>query len=97
MYLCICGPRIFGFTSYDAAYLSNIFDGLSPPVIMSNLNKFGSFTLGGGGGGGGGDLPHLAMPNTRIFIFISFIVYHCESQLDAVRFKLTTHSTKMVH
>ena len=54
MYLCICGPRIFGITPPDAAHISDTFDGLSPPVIMSNLNKFGSFTLEGGGGGGGG-------------------------------------------
>ena len=26
---------------------------------------------GGGGGGGGGDLPHLASPNTRIFIYFN--------------------------
>ena len=65
MCLCICGPQIFGIAPSDAAHLSDTFDGLSLPVIMSNLNKFGSFTLGG-------DLPHLATPNTRIFIFISF-------------------------
>ena len=49
MCLCICGPRIFGITPLDAAHLSDTFDGLSLPVIMSNLNKFGSFTLGRGG------------------------------------------------
>ena len=38
--LCICGPRIFEFTPQDAARLSDIFYGLSPPVIMSNLNKW---------------------------------------------------------
>ena len=47
MCLCICGPRIFGITPPDAAHLSDTLDELSPPVIMSNLNKFGSFTLGG--------------------------------------------------
>ena len=71
MCLCICGPPIIEISPTDASHLSDTFDGLSPPVIMSNVNKFGSFTLGGGGGGGG-DLPHLATPNTRIFIFISF-------------------------
>ena len=86
MCLCICGPRIFGITLPDAAHLFNIFDGLSLPVIMSNLNKFRSFTLGGGGGG---DLPHFVTLNTSIFIFISFIVNHHESHLDAVCFELT--------
>ena len=60
--LCICGPQISGFTPQDAARLSDIFNGLSPPMIMTNLN-IGSFTLGGG------DLPQLAMPNTHIFHF----------------------------
>ena len=46
MCLCIYGPLIFRFTPQDATCLSNIFDGLSPPVIMSNINT-GSFTLGG--------------------------------------------------
>ena len=78
----------------DAVHLSEIFDRLSPPVIMSNLNKFGSFTLGGGGGGGGGDLPYLATPNTRIFIFV---LYHRESQLDAIHFELPTHSPRMLN
>ena len=69
---------------------SDIFDGVSLPMIMSNLNKFGSFTLGR-------DQPHLAKPNTCIFIFISFIINYRESHLDAVRFELTTHSPKMVN
>ena len=54
MCLCICGPPIIGISPTDAAHLSDTFDGLSSTVIMSNVNKFGSFTLGGGGGGGGG-------------------------------------------
>ena len=53
MCLCICGSRIFRFTPQDAVSLSDIFNGLSPSVIMSNLNTR-SFTMGGLGGGGGG-------------------------------------------
>ena len=86
--LCICGPWIFEITPPDAVHLFDIFDGLSPPVIMSNLNKFKSFTMGWG------DLPHLVTPNTCIFIFI---LYYHESQLDAVRFELPTHSPRMVN
>ena len=53
--LCICGPRIFRFTPQDAARLSDIFNRISLPMIMSNLNtKFFTFGEGGGGGGGGG-------------------------------------------
>ena len=87
--LYICGPRIFEITPSDATHLSYIFDKLSLPVIMSNLNKFGYFTLGEGG-----DLLHLATPNTRIFIFI---LYCCESQLDTVHFEPPTHSPRMVN
>ena len=50
MCLCIYGSRIFEISPPNAAHLSDTFDGISPPVIMSNLNKFGSFTLGWGGG-----------------------------------------------
>ena len=71
MCLCICWPWIFGFTPQDTAHLFDIFDWLSPPVIMFNLNNW-VFHTGGGGGGGGGDgrdLLQLAPPNTHIFIF----------------------------
>ena len=76
MCLCICGPRIFGITLLDTSHLSDTFDGFSPPVIMSNLNKFWSFTLGGGGGGGGGGgvgiYPILLRTTHVNFFFISF-------------------------
>ena len=94
MCLCIYGPRIFEITPPDATHIFDIFDWLSSSMIMSNLNKFGSFTLERGGGGGGGDLPHLATPNTRILIFI---LYHRESQLDVVRIELPTHLSRMVN
>ena len=64
MCLCICGPWIFRFTPQDAAHISDIFNGLSLPVIMSNLNN-GSFTLGGRGG----CTPTFYVPNTHIFHF----------------------------
>ena len=66
MCLCICGPRIFGISPPDAAHLSDTFDGLSPPMIMSNLNKFGPFTLGG-------IYPILLRP-THVYLF-SFLQY----------------------
>ena len=44
MCLGICGSWIFGFTPQNAVHLSDIFNGVSPSVIMSNLN-IGSFTL----------------------------------------------------
>ena len=65
--------------------------GISPPVIMSNLNKLGLSPWGGGGG----DLPHLAPPNARIFLFML-----CNRETHFGRcpiFELTTHSPKMMN
>ena len=64
MCLCICEP-----TPQDAARLFDIFDQISPPVIMFNLNNWVFHPAwGGGGGGGGGICPNLLHP-THIFSF----------------------------
>ena len=86
----ICGPRIFGFTPQDVAHLSDIFDELSLPMIMYNLNKLGLSPRGVGG-----ILPHLSPSNTRIFLFML-----CNRETHFGRFlvsKLTTHSPKMMN
>ena len=67
MCLCICDPRIFEFTPLDTARLSDIFYGLSPLVIMSNLNTW-SFTLGG-------IYPNFLCPTHIFFIFFK----NCET------------------
>ena len=61
MCLCIYGPRISRFTLQDATRLSDIFNKLSPSMIMSNLNTR-SFTLGG-------IYPNLVCPTHVFFIF----------------------------
>ena len=81
MCLCICGPQIFGITPLDAAHLSDIFDGLSPQVIMFNLNKIWVFHpggVGGGGGGGGGGIHPILLRPTHVYLF-SFFSKPCDS------------------
>ena len=68
VYVFVCGPRIFGFSPPDAVRRSNIFTNLHRRESCLTVNKIWVFHPGGGG-----DLPHLVMPNTLIFISISFI------------------------
>ena len=56
-----------------------------------------SFTLGGGGGG---DLPHLALANTCIYIYIYIFSCYATESLDFGHcpiFELTTRSLRMVN
>ena len=59
--LCICWPWIFGFTPQDTTRLFDIFDRLSPPVIMFNLNNWVFHT---GGWGWEGSTPTCSAQHT---------------------------------
>ena len=70
------------------ARISNIFGRLTPPMIMSNLNKIRSFTLGGG-------ICPIMLHPTYIFLFIL-----CNHETHFRRCpvsKLTTHSPRMMN
>ena len=90
--LFICGPRIFGFSSKDAARLFNIFYGLSPTVLCLNHINLGLSPLGGVV-----DLPHLLHPNARD---LYLLLFYTTMSLDFGRgpiFELNTHSPRMMN
>ena len=62
---------------------------LSPPVIMSNREWSGSFTLGW-------DLPHLSPPNKHIFPFSCYATVSLNFGRCPI-FELTTHSPRTVN
>ena len=88
------GHGFFGFSPQDAA----AFLILSRTYIAENLCKprikFESFTLRGGGGG---DLPHLAPPNTCIYIFFPcYAIVNLNFGRCPIS-EFTTHSQRMVN